>query len=339
MNKFVRNLLTEWRRLGLPFEDETMIIAVSGGADSVSLAVALDDLAKRKKLNLNFIIAHFNHNLRGAESESDAEFVKDLAGKLKFEFAGGTPDPKSPIQNQKGNLEQNARSARYKFLGQVAKKHNAFGVLTAHTQNDQAETLLFNLIRGSGLEGLGGMRSVRDFEIIEKFQIQNSKFKIIRPLLNWVQRKDTESFCLENKVRFRQDTMNDDLKFSRVRIRKEIIPLLQKLNPRVIETLAKTAKLLSEDAEELSNISQNNSGNITQKSLKAHSKSMRLRVLRDWLKRHRGDLRQIDLKHLEGIERLIFSRKSGQLIELPDGEKVIKREGKIVFENSRVEKS
>ena len=159
MNKFVRSLLTEWRRLELPFKNETIVVAVSGGADSTSLVLALSELKQRKKLDLNFVIAHFNHNLRGRESENDSQFVKALAAKLEFENETDIWDVRS-----RGNLEQNARLARYEFLGRVAEKHDAFGILLAHTKNDQAETLLLNLIRGCGLDGLAGMPAVRETE-------------------------------------------------------------------------------------------------------------------------------------------------------------------------------
>ncbi len=124
-----------------------------------------------------------------------------------------------------------------------------------------------------------------------------------------------------------------------MRIRKEIIPLLKKINPKIIETLSQTANLLREDADELAKIGFNLAENLSQNELKKLSKSMRLRVLRDWLKRQRGDLRSLDLKHLEAIERLIFSPKSGKQVELPNGEKVIKKAGKVFFEKVGVEKS
>ncbi len=335
MHKFTRNLLTEWRKLELPFSDETIIIAVSGGADSVSLALALHDLKTRKKLNLNFVIAHFNHNLRGIESENDAEFVKKLAEKLEFESV--IKNPKSKIQNQTGNLEQNARNARYEFLSEVAEQYQAYAILTAHTQNDQAETFLLNLIRGSGIEGLAGMKAKRMEN--GKWKMENEETLLVRPLLNWAKREDIEQFCVENNQPFRHDAMNDDLKFTRVRIRKEIIPLLKKINPKIIETLSNTANLLREDADELQKTAPVSTELLSQIELKMMSKSKRLRVLRSWLEHQRGNLRQLDLKHLEAIERLVFSPKSGREIELPNGEKVSKKGGNIIFEKTRVEKS
>jgi tRNA(Ile)-lysidine synthase len=147
MHKFVRNLITEWRKLDLPFADSAIVVAVSGGADSMSLLLAIEDLVRRKKLDLRITVAHFNHKLRGKESDADQEFVSRLAKDLAFEFV-----TESGRIAKKGNLEQNARNARYEFLTKVAKRSGASIILTAHTVNDQAETFLMNLIRGSGRE-------------------------------------------------------------------------------------------------------------------------------------------------------------------------------------------
>jgi tRNA(Ile)-lysidine synthase len=380
MQSFVRNFLTEWRNLKLPFDDKTFIVAVSGGADSVSLLLAINDLKKRKKLNLRFVVAHFNHNLRGGESDEDELFVKNLASKFDFELALGNGE----ISDKKGNLEQNARLSRYGFLAETAENLNAYAVLTAHTLNDQAETFLFNLLRGSGLDGLGGMKSVRNLRLSiqdsafrvqntesDESKIQNPKPKIllIRPLLNWAKREDTENFCNLNEIEFRYDAMNEDLKFNRVRIRKVLLPLLKDFNPKIIETLAQTARLLRDDAEHLAVISQqlteiqnevgseklNDSAlvfDIENRSPKPEAESeylllkdlkdifpaMRRMILRDWLRNKRGNMRGLELKHIEAVEKLIFSRKSGRIVELPGGELVTKKDGKLHFQKTKVEK-
>ena len=342
MHNFVRNLLTEWRKLGLPFAVETFVVAVSGGADSVSLLLALHELRNLKKLNFRFVIAHFNHDLRGAESANDVEFVRGLTTKFNFEFACGIQNSASKIQNQNGNLEQNARLARYDFLYETAENLNASGILTAHTLNDQAETFLLNLIRGSGLDGLGGMKPVRSRKADDKNEITDpkSQIRLIRPLLNWARREDTENFCRLNQVEFRSDPMNENLAFKRVRIRKVLLPLLQDFNPKIIETLANTASLLREDAEFLESAAKKNAPKIdaladegqTIKDLKDLFPSMRRQILRAWLKEERGDLRALEAKHFQAIERLIFSRKSGTTVELPNGELVIKKAGKLKFQ-------
>jgi tRNA(Ile)-lysidine synthase len=357
MNSFVRNLLTEWRRLSLPLADETFVVAVSGGADSLALALALRELKRREKLNLRFVIAHFNHNLRGAESDADEKFVRDLAVEYDFELAIGRADI---LEN--GNLEQSARIARYDFLTNVAENLHAYGALTAHTVNDQAETFLLNLIRGSGIEGLSGMKPVRvlrenyremqslgiesaapnpraEFNPL-KSQIPNQKSEIflVRPLLHWANRRDTENFCHENAVEYRYDSMNEDLAFKRVRIRRVLLPLLQDFNPQIIERLAATAALLRDEREELEKLAIEHLNAADKEDLKIKdlvdlSSPLRRRVLRGWLAAKRGDLRALDLRHLEAIERLIFSRRSGKTVELPGGESIVKTMGNLSFKN------
>ncbi len=360
MHGFIRNLLTEWRKLKLPFDDETFVAAVSGGADSVSLLLALKELRDRKKLNLRFVIAHFNHNLRGEESEKDAQLVVSLTSKFGFELALG----KGNIARV-GNLEQNARRARYEFLSQTAENVRAYGILTAHTMNDQAETFLINLLRGSGLQGLGGMKPVKIQN--SKFKIQNSEeifesngqsqianhksqIQLVRPLLSWAKRIDTENFCRQNEIEFRNDAMNDDLAFARVRVRKVLLPMLKDFNPKIIETLSDTAKILRQEDEflerERQKIEAENDNpmvdgdrqNLPLKKLKNLPKAMLYRVVRQWLEANRGNLRSLELKHLEAIERLAFSRKSGKYVELPNGAQVVKKDGKLSFKIFKVVK-
>ncbi|HXH69897.1 MAG TPA: tRNA lysidine(34) synthetase TilS [Pyrinomonadaceae bacterium] len=374
MHKFTRNLLTEWRRLDLPFAGAAFIVAISGGADSVSLALALNELRNKKKLNLHFVLAHFNHNLRGEESVEDERFVKELAEKLEFELAVGIQHSESKIENQEGNLEQNARLARYEFLTETAKNLDADGILTAHTLNDQAETFLLNLIRGSGLDGLGGMKPIRiqnsddesriqNLELDNESKIQNlkSKIRLVRPLLRWAKREDTEIFCLLNEIEFRYDSMNEDLAFRRVRIRKVLLPLLKDFNPKIVETLGKTAALLRENAESLTQFLNSDAavGDTESETETFSSKdgqdetvevllvkdlmnvfpSMRRFIVREWLKNKRGDLRRLSAKHFEAVENLILSRKSGNTIELPGGEIVVKKDGKLFYGKTTVEKN
>jgi tRNA(Ile)-lysidine synthase len=341
MNDFTRLLVTEWRRLQLPFKGETFVIAVSGGADSVALALALDELRARKKLENRFVLAHFNHQLRGAESRKDEEFVEQFAEKYGFELVAG----KGGIKKNE-NLEQAARRARYAFLTEAAENLRARGVLTAHTLNDQAETFLINLIRGSGLEGLGAMRSIRPLkeEIPavkeEKAEKTETEILLIRPLLSWAKRDDTENFCRLKETVYRYDSMNEDPAFRRVRVRKVLLPLLRDFNPKIVETLARTAFLLQRDFEALEKLRDEKTleraadfgPEVPLKYLTDLRASERMNFFRRWLKTLRGDLRGLDAKHFEAIERLVSSRKSGRLVELPNGENIIKSGGKLLFE-------
>ena len=341
MHKFVRNFITEWRRLGLPFLGETVVIAVSGGADSVSLLLALHDLVKRKKLRHRIVAAHFNHRLRGAESDADEEYVRHLATTLGVELAVGHA---GDLKN--GNLEQNARNARYDFLAQTAKNIHAFAVVTGHTINDQAETFLMNLIRGSGPNGLSGMKPVRvldeenmgrDEEGTEtpENSVSSSQTLLIRPLLTWGKRLDTEGFCHECGIEYRYDTMNEDTAFRRVRIRKILLPLLEDFNPKIIETLSQTAALManvSEPAEPLGESQKYD--HLLLKDLKLLDPNERQNTIRAWLKLRRGTTRSLELKHIEAVSRLVLSEKSGRAAELPGGGRVIKSAGKLVYEQN-----
>ncbi|MFH1012149.1 MAG: tRNA lysidine(34) synthetase TilS [Candidatus Peregrinibacteria bacterium] len=183
-----------------------VVIGVSGGADSVALTLLLHHL------KYEIIIAHLNHNLRGQESEKDAEFVQKFAKKLKVICV-----TQKVVIPKKGNLEANARRIRYKFLESVRKKHQADYIAVAHHRGDQIETILMNLLRGAHLRGLAGM------------QVQTEK--IIRPLLT-VTKKEILSFLKREKQDYRTDTSNHDTKYLRNRLRHFIIPNFKKKNRR-----------------------------------------------------------------------------------------------------------
>ena len=324
MHKFVRSLITEWRKLSLPFSGETVVIAVSGGADSTGLLLAVHDLATRNKLTHQFVVAHLNHKLRGEESDADEEFVRQLADRLEMPFEAGTA--KLP---RRGNLEQHAREARYKFLDEVATRHRAFAVLTAHTQNDQAETLVLNLIRGSGPDGLAGMSPIRRL---------GYGTQLIRPLLSWATREDTEQFCLRSRVDYRRDEMNSDDRFTRVKIRRQILPALAEMNPKIVQTLVRTADVMRKYAvpESIDPV-PGESADLVLQELKRLNEADLSETLRSWLRKSRGNLRSLQLKHIEAVVRLIGSRKSGNTVELPGGGRVVKQGGKLRFENIKVD--
>jgi tRNA(Ile)-lysidine synthase len=216
--------------------------------------------------------------------------------------------------------------------------------------NDQAETVLMNLLRGSGAEGLAGMRPIRvlksetaidpssfDDDRTPQLPLVPADIRLVRPLLNWALRHQTEAYCHDLGIEYRYDTMNEDTAFRRVRIRKILLPLLEDFNPRIIETLGNTARLMQNLAD--SPASQNQKApadELRLESLRSASKTEMYRVIRSWLNQKRGTSRQLQLKHMESIDRLVFSTKSGRAAELPGG-KVIKRNGSLVYEENKVE--
>ena len=330
MNKFVRNLITEWRRLELPVTGASAVVAVSGGADSAALLAAMCDLRDHGKLELRLIAAHFNHGLRGDASLADQNFVEKLTSEMGVDFVAGN----ARIQ-KRGNLEQNARISRYEFLRQTAVDARAGFVLTGHTMNDQTETFLLNLIRGSGLDGLAAMKAVRPLDEAGSGGETTGQL-LVRPLLRWAKRSDTELFCGELSIEFRQDEMNEDQAFSRVRIRKSLIPMLEKFNPKIIDTLSSTAERIGELKQDEPDLVPGDT--LALAELVKLRKPELYRVLRSWLRLKRGDLRGVELKHIEAIERLINSRKSGKTAELPGRQAVSKQSGRLVFKAIMVEK-
>lgn len=335
LTPFAGRLLGEWQRLALPPEGG-VVVAVSGGADSVAQLLALDELVKTKRLALTMAVAHLNHGLRGKASGEDAQWVANLARRLGYDVKIAEANVKKRAKDTADNLEQSARRARYEFLRKAVLQQNAQLLLTAHTLDDQAETVLLNLLRGSGAEGLSGMEAVRLFD-------PDSGILFGRPLVTWARRADTEAYCRQRKVRFRVDEMNADERFSRVRVRKQLLPLMQSFNLRIVETLARTAELLRADAgvlnqqaEELLALAADNGGNENVETespllcvdvLARAPVATRRRALRKWIGRGRGDLRRFELVHIIGVERLLEGSRGGRVAELPGGATVRRKRG------------
>ncbi|MFN2578603.1 MAG: tRNA lysidine(34) synthetase TilS [Pyrinomonadaceae bacterium] len=342
LNRFSRGLLQEWRKLGLPLEGVTIVVAVSGGADSVALLLALDELVRARKLKIQLVAAHLNHKLRGAAGDADARWVRSLAGALDHRVIVGTKNVKSLASRTGDNLEQAARRARYKFFATVSKSNKAKLVLTAHTMNDQAETVLMNLMRGSGGEGLSGIECVRPLT-------RGTEVLLARPLLSWAGRSDTEMFCRQRAIDYRTDTMNVDESFARVRVRKQLLPLMESFNPRFIQGVGRSAQILRDDNVAL----EDAAARLLELSLQTDEKhrgpslridllrlapaALRRRALRLWLAQHRGDLVRIERVHIAAIENLLASTKSGRAIELPGGGNAFRKGGLLHYRGVRKE--
>src|SRR3989304_3812799 len=221
------------RKYGMLKKGDIVCVAVSGGVDSTVLLHLLNLL--RDSLSLTLIVCHLNHNLRGKESERDFRFVKRMAGNLNLPFEGKKLFVKEVKSRRGESLQQWARGKRLKFLKDAAKKHRAKKIALGHNLNDQAETVLMRLIKGSGTSGLAGMAPVRE--------------AFIRPLIE-TQREDIERYAIKNNLKYAVDSTNRSLKYLRNRIRLELIPFIEKqYNPNIIETLARTAPALGQEAD------------------------------------------------------------------------------------------
>lgn len=335
VSKFAQRLFNEWQQLELVTEAHRVVIGVSGGADSTALLLALAELRDSGRLSLNLVVAHLDHGLREG-SRKDAKWVAQLGKKLECEALIGRTNV-SRLAHQSGdNIEQAARKARYEFLLKAANKVGATIVLTAHTMDDQAETFLLRLMRGSAAEGLSGIDPVRPIK-------DDSQVKLVRPLVSWARRSETEEFCRLRGVEFRSDPMNEEERFARVKVRKKLLPLMKTFNTRIVETLDRTTRLLREDtvvltaaADDLLAAAAQDSAStgenlqlLNVKVLVEAPLALRRRALRRWILQARGDLRRIELVHLSAIEKLLHGTKGGRLVELPDGAKVLRKGGRL----------
>ncbi|OIP77904.1 MAG: tRNA lysidine(34) synthetase TilS [Oscillatoriales cyanobacterium CG2_30_44_21] len=205
-----------------------LLVAVSGGQDSLCLASLL--LGQRDKLNLKLTIAHCDHRWR-KDSQANAEYVAELAQNWQLNFSLRTAEV--PLLN-----ESDARKWRYAMLIKMAEICGCDRIVTGHTRSDRVETLLYNLTRGSGADGLAALHWMRSL---------TPEIKLVRPLLD-VSRQETAAFCRENQVKVWEDNTNQDLNYQRNRLRLEVIPYLENhFNPQLETAIAQTADLLYED--------------------------------------------------------------------------------------------
>lgn len=212
---------------------EKILIACSGGPDSVALVHLLKDLAPFYSWKLG--VLHFNHRLRSA-AKDDERFVRDLAKKMKLPFFNGAGDVVREAGKNKHSIEEAARAMRYTFFTKAAKRMNS-KVALAHTLDDQAETVLMRVLQGTGLRGLQGIRETNRMNGIV----------FARPLLIFT-KKEILSFLRFRKIRYRKDESNDSLQFVRNRIRLKLLPMLRRdFNPRVVESLARIPAIVKEE--------------------------------------------------------------------------------------------
>lgn len=300
-------------KYGLLKQNERVIVGLSGGPDSTALAVTLAKIAP--SLGVQLIVAHFNHGLRGRESERDERSAGRLAKKLGLSFVSRKMD--KTLAPQGLSPEDFYRRQRYQFFDETAKSNHARKIALGHNLQDQAETVLLHLLRGSGLEGLKGILPLRDG-------------KYIRPLLE-ASREEIISFLDEAGVSYRQDSSNNSKLHLRNKIRLELLPYLKKeFNPKIDETLAQMAEILR---EENSYIKENVSQALKSTCVKKQKNKITLnieylntlplaigrRLLKDLLENFSSQKNGITFLHINSINNLLQNLESGKKLCLPFG--------------------
>jgi len=308
-------------------------VGVSGGADSTALLLLFLEL--REKLGSVLSVVHFNHKLRGKSSDADEKFVAKLAAKYGLTFHVGRADVAAKARREKANLEDAARRARYTFFAQLVVEGQVTRVAVAHTADDQAETVLAHILRGTGLAGLGAIHPVAGH--------------IVRPLLD-VRRAELRAYLRSRKQVWREDVTNRDVTRTRARIRKKLLPLLEKeFQPAVVEHLTTLAELAREDEAFLRAIAQERFDVLTQ----MHDDSIRIeagdllqpckqmnlgpsealstRLVRQIVGKVKPGKGQLTAQHVDAILALASSGQSGKSLPLPGGIEVRRESNALVF--------
>lgn len=290
----LNEVVNQLRRYNMVCPSDQVICAVSGGADSMALLWCMYLL--QKKMGIRVAAAHFNHGLRGEESLRDARFVRDFCRDYNIPFYEGSGEV---VAGKKG-LEAAARDARYAFLDSLDGK-----IATAHTADDNAETVLMHLVRGTGLKGLGGIAPVYG--------------KRIRPMLT-VTRRQVLAFLEEYSIPYVTDSSNLEDTFLRNRLRHHVVPLLTKENPRFSENVSQMAMRLRQDEQTLLELAE---AECTVSQLKAQPPAVRARHLECFLKKH--GVKEPESRHIALAESLIFSDNPSAKADFPGGITVTRR--------------
>jgi len=296
-----------------------LLVAVSGGPDSVCLLHILAKL--QEELGTRLYVAHLNHQLRGAESEADAQYVSDLARHLDIPATIEQRDVKGYQARTHISLEEAAREVRYTFLAQAARSMGADRVAVGHTIDDHIETILMHLIRGTGTRGLRGLQPYAEWKS------KTDSLTIIRPLLQ-VSREETAGYCHRHDLKPRIDASNLSLSPLRNRIRHQLLPLLRSYNPRVDEALLRTARIASDDlafldkeiARVWDEIAQERENTIILDKEKFGQlpSALKRHLLRASIEKLLGNIMDIETRHIEQIMAAL-TKPAGKRLSLPGG--------------------
>ena len=212
--------------------EDKIVLAVSGGPDSLAMLHVLNEIKKEEKIKFEIIVAHVNHMIR-KEAKADEEFVKNTCNQMGVEFYTKRIDVQKMANNNKTGLEETGRKVRYEFFEEILNKTKSNKIAIAHNKNDKAETVIMNILRGSGIKGLIG--------------IEEKNKHYIRPLLNCT-RNQIEEYCKQNKLNPRIDKTNFENKYTRNKIRNVVIPYIKKeFNPNIIETINRLSDLTKQE--------------------------------------------------------------------------------------------
>ena len=318
----IQNTIARYEMLQI---GDKVVVGVSGGADSVALLSALHRLQDHYQLTL--WVAHYDHRLRGEESDKEAAFVRTRAKELGIGLIGESDDGSLLLRHN--NLEEMARRRRYRFFRRVASELGAQKVALGHTANDQAETFFLWVFRGAGTKGLGGIPPVR-----EGF--------FIRPLIE-IERREIKTFLQKEGISWLDDSSNQKQEHLRNRIRQTLIPkLLAEFDPNLIEKVRRTTEIVRDEECLLEALSiekfkalsrQGKEGELCFEisELQELPIALKRRIIRHAIREAKGTLRRIHFAHMEAVLDILKSRAPNLRISLPGGLQVLKEYEQLKF--------
>ncbi|MDP4119659.1 MAG: tRNA lysidine(34) synthetase TilS [Bacillota bacterium] len=305
-------------------QGDKIVVGVSGGADSMCLLHLLSSV--REKMNLSLIAVHINHGLRGEEAYSDEAFVVKYCEEHDLKVIVNHADVKKYSIDNKCSLEEAGRKIRYDFFAKISKEIGG-KIATAHTASDNAETVLFNLTRGSGIKGLCGIPPVRN--------------NIVRPILHWT-REEVEAYCLDNQIKYVVDKTNFSEEYTRNQIRLNVVPVLKEINPNFEETITRFTQIVTETDDFLTkhainvleNAKNKNGGFCCKELKKAETPLLAKAIL---LLAKQSGIGSLEQKHIDLVTKCICEGSGA--VNLPNGFTATAKQGvfRIVKETEKTE--
>lgn len=324
----INRILNTIKRFEMIKPHDKVMVAVSGGPDSVFLLYVLDSL--KDILNIKLYVAHLDHGIRGRESENDALFVKRLANHLGLDSV-----IKKNREKIKGkiSLEEFLREKRYKFFKEACKKTGSSIVATAHTLDDQAETVLMRILQGTTSKGLIGIHPIR----------YEGNIAFIRPIIE-LQKRDVLRYLKDKRIGYRIDRTNSDNSYFRNKIRNNILPYLEKINPQIKRSLFFMAESLREDYAFLEEekkkrrclIRRGKDVSIRLSDMLMQPKAIQRELARDLMISLGANVKKLTYRHWKAMDEIISRHSANKSISLPGGVMMRKTRDKLVFLKNNV---
>lgn len=320
------------KKFNLIDDGDRLILGVSGGPDSICMLNILNDIRNDKNLHMDFdiIVAHVNHLIR-EEAEDDERFVKNFCKKIGVQFFSKSIDIQKIANNNKIGTEEAGRNARYDFFNEILERTNSNKIAIAHNKNDKVETMIMNVLRGSGISGLKGIEPIK-----------NNKY--IRPLIE-CERSEIEQYCIDNNIDVRIDKTNFENIYTRNKVRNIIIPYIkQEFNPNIIQTMDRLSKLVKEEDEFLEKLVKTKYKELIEeeqtkqfimdlRKFNKEDKVIKSRVLLYTISRLFGTTKGIEKIHIEDVIKLCENNIGNKYLTPNKNIKILIKNHKIYFIN------